>query len=152
MVYNQTHLLFSRFTTLICLFPILARVSLLSLCFTLLLDCLVFCLVSSELMAEMVEPVEDRLMVENVLLGVSVSPDTEQCSACLVLKTLPTPPPYSVMCPRLFLPDGDLSQTGLLAGCLPGSGACLGLPIIMYRILLLADGDLSVMFQRNTVL
>ena len=85
--------------------------SLLSLCFTLLLDCLevVFCLVSSELMEEMVEPVEDLLVVENGLLVVPVSPDKEQCLACVVLSILHTPPPYSVLCPRLFLPDGDLS-------------------------------------------
>ena len=64
---------------------------------------------SSELMEEMVEPVEDRLVVEIGPLGLLVSPDKEQWLTCVMLNTLPTPPPYSVLCPRLFLPDGDLS-------------------------------------------
>ena len=59
-------------------------------------------------MEEMVEPVEDRLVVENGLLVVTVSPDEEQWLTYVMFNILPTPPPC-VLCPRLFLPDGDLS-------------------------------------------
>ena len=60
-------------------------------------------------MEEMVEPVEDLLVVENGLLVVPVSPYKQQWLVFFMLSILPTPPPYSVLCPRVFLPDGDLS-------------------------------------------
>ena len=67
---------------LICLFPIFAMVSLLSLLFTSKLegpdglDCLdvVFLFVSSRLREEILEPVEDLLVEVSGLLAVPISP------------------------------------------------------------------------------